>query len=52
MPQDMENKKRPSSLKDKRMPAVPPCLTENPFSLQSAVTLPARHAGIASWLLG
>ena len=34
------------------MPAVPPCLTENPFSLQSAVTLPARHAGITSWLLG
>lgn len=33
------------------MPAVPPCLMQNAFSLQSAITLFARYAGIASQLL-
>lgn len=37
--------------KDKRLPAVPPCLMQNAFSLQSAITLLARYAGIASQLL-
>ncbi len=30
---------------------MPPCLTQNALSLRSAITLPARHAGIASQLL-
>ena len=37
--------------KDKRLPAVPPCLMQNAFSLQSANTLLARYACVASQLL-
>lgn len=50
---DPVKNKRSSSYKDKRLPAVPPCLTLlDASTLQSAITLLARNAGVASQLLG